>query len=73
MDDLDKEHKAEVKRLLAEIERQKKQNIETARQNHPETEGRTACFCRGHRTLYTRIPQYKKRGSVYTLSFRRDL
>lgn len=32
MDDLDKEFKAEVKRLLAEIERLKKQNIETARQ-----------------------------------------
>lgn len=32
MDDLDKEHKAEVRRLLAKIERLEKQNLELARQ-----------------------------------------
>lgn len=32
MDDLDREHQAEVRRLLAEIERLKKQNLELARQ-----------------------------------------
>lgn len=32
MDDLDKEHKAEVRRLLAEIEQLKKHNLELARQ-----------------------------------------
>ena len=32
MDDLDKEHKAEIRRLLAEIGRLKKQNLELARQ-----------------------------------------
>ena len=32
MDDLDKEHKAEIRRLLSEVERLKKENIELARQ-----------------------------------------
>lgn len=32
MDDLDKEHQAEVSRLLAEIKRLKKENLELARQ-----------------------------------------
>lgn len=71
MDDLDKEHKAEIRRLLSEIERLKKQNLELARQRDAAKDK----LCERRREYYALAAQLEEergKNQKLTAQLRRD-
>lgn len=71
MDDLDKEHQAEVRRLLSEMERLKKQNLELARQRD-DAKNRLHARNQEYYALAAQLEEERGRNKKLTAQLHRD-